>query len=368
MDTTTVGIGFSEEIDSFKAGEEAAKKAKKMLGNLHPHLLVLFTTSRHVAEKILEGITHVFGSDIQTIIGGYGVGVITTEAFGYDAYQAGVLAVYSETMIFNAFQVPDIHLSEHKGGYEMAKAINDTIGDKEYSILTFMDAVDRSSGKLKMNSSSEYCRGLNEVLNAKKIKLAGAGMTGDMMFRPGYQWYNGKVFQNTAVSLTIENADMDTIILHGCKPASSYHTVTKADGAVILEIDKEPALDFVKRLINNDSLNFTDYGFFLTLAINTGNPYDDYRPEDYAVRMCVNIDRERRGIVMVESDLVEGTEIIFMRRSADFSYMPLTIKNKIEEIKSRGKTPKFAFYVDCAGRAALYFGSDIEDVSVVENL
>jgi hypothetical protein len=42
---------------------------------------------------------------------------------------------------------------------------------------------------------------------------------------------------------------MDTIIMHGCKPSGRYHTITKADGPMVLEIDGRPALEVLADMI-----------------------------------------------------------------------------------------------------------------------
>ena len=55
-----------------------------------------------------------------------------------------------------------------------------------------------------------------------------------------------------------------------------------------------------------------------------------------------------------------------MRRSVDFDYIKSATTELIEKIKSEGRTPRFAFYIDCAGRAAHYYGSDIEDASILQ--
>jgi small ligand-binding sensory domain FIST len=69
---------------------------------------------------------------------------------------------------------------------------------------------------------------------------------------------------------------------------------------------------------------------------------------------------------MFEPDLTPGTEVQLMRRSLDFSY----VGERAEALKSRlqGRTPFLAFYIDCAGRASAYCGSEREEAEEVQRV
>lgn len=73
----------------------------------------------------------------------------------------------------------------------------------------------------------------------------------------------------------LAGARLHTTTLHGCRPASAHHTVARATGPVILEIDHQPATDVVARIVGADSgLAFEDYGWFITFGVNRS---DDHR-------------------------------------------------------------------------------------------
>ncbi len=365
---TKAGVGYSEEFDSYLAGQQAAIEAMSPLEGQEPHLVILFTTSRHHPETFSEAVRSVVGA-VPLFIGGYGVGVITNTSLGYDGYQSGVMAIYSDTINFDTFLVEHLAINEYEAGRRLAQMIDaHPFEGQDPSLMIFYDAVDRSSGKLKMNMATPLCKGINSVLDCSTIPTTGAGLTGDMMFRPTYQWFQDKIYQNTVMGLGISGkAKKFSSIMHGCRPASGYHLVTAAEGNTILEIDHKPALEFMQALLGaKTGLAFEDYGFFLTIAINRGDKYAEFNPYNYANRMCVNVHKERQGIVMVENDIAEGTEIQFMRRSVDFEYMKTETSKLLGSIKAEGMVPQFAFYIDCAGRAAHYFGSDIEEATIIQ--
>ena len=80
----------------------------------------------------------------------------------------------------------------------------------------------------------------------------------------------------------------------------------------------------------------------------------------------MGVDRDRGGLIMFEPDLKEGSEVQLMQRSFDFSY----IRQRAEDILNRvkGRNPIFALYIDCAGRASAYSGTEGEEAEEVQKI
>ena len=155
--------------------------------------------------------------------------------------------------------------------------------------------------------------------------------------------------------------------MHGCKPASSYHTVTKAERNVVLEIDGKPALNMIDEMLGaGTTTNWEDFPLFITLGVNKGDKWGEYNEEEYANRLCMAIDKDRRGLVMFEPDLTPGTDIQLMRRSIDFTY----IRDRAQQLYDRleGRNPFLAIYIDCMGRAAAYCGLEEEEGAEIQKV
>ena len=134
-----------------------------------------------------------------------------------------------------------------------------------------------------------------------------------------------------------------------------------------MTLDTRPAAAVLADIIGADSgLSFEDYGWFITLGVNKGDKWGPFREEEYANRMCVGVDRKRNALVMVEPDLVEGSEIQLMRRSFDFDYIYAETRKLLAAIAAEGRRPILAFYIDCAGRAGAYSGNDQEEAREVQ--
>ena len=97
-----------------------------------------------------------------------------------------------------------------------------------------------------MNIGTYLIEGMGETLGAWPT-AAGMGMIGNIQFNPTFQFFNDDIMQQVAMALVLHGprCRLDTVVMHGCKPASGYHTVTKAARNVVLEIDGKPALDAI---------------------------------------------------------------------------------------------------------------------------
>ena len=101
----------------------------------------------------------------------------------------------------------------------------------------------------------------------------------------------------------------------------------------------------------------------MIFGINRGKEGELPNSSNYANRLCLAIDKERNGITMFESDMVAGTRFQVMYRSLDLDYIPPIINQLFKDHADR--RPVFAFYIDCAGRAAGQT-SELEDAVIVQ--
>jgi len=152
--------------------------------------------------------------------------------------------------------------------------------------------------------------------------------------------------------------------MHGCKPSSGYHTITKAEHNIVLEIDGKRAVDAVADLLGDAFKSWEEYPFFVTLGVNSGDKFGEFREEEYANRLVCGVDKDRGGLIMFEPDLKVGSEVQLMRRSIDFKYMGERVADLMERIGER--KPFFALYIDCGGRASAYCGTEGEEAEEIQ--
>ncbi len=355
------GVGRSEKEDSYEAGKEAALEA----GIESPGLALVFCTGRHDPEKFRDGIRSVVGPDCR-IVGGYTVGIITRDAASYDGYEAGVALIGGDNLKVDAFAEVGIQGGESRLGEALGSRLSAAGAVSDTNLLLFYDTVFHENGKPRINMATPLLEGMARALPTWP-NLAGMGMIGDMQLQPTWQFLDDSLLQQSAIALLLGGGiTMDTTVMHGCRPAGRYHEVTKAEGPVVLEIDGRPALQVIREMLGTDSgLEPEDYAFFVTLGVNHGDKYGDFREDDYANRMCIGVDEERQGLVMFENDLVAGSSVQLMRRSVDFGYIGPRTDELFSRAAAAGRTPVLAFYIDCAGRAGAYCGLDAEEADEV---
>lgn len=358
-----VGVGYSDTPNTGEAGVQAAKNALRQAGAESAcDLVLMFATARHDAATLRKAVASVVGAEVP-IVGGGAVGAISAEAFGYAGDQIILALFWLEGVRCDLIAEPGLLDGEEEVGYRIGKKLSEMAIAPDSPILLFYDAIDRTQGDMRMIMCTPLLAGIARGLHFAP-NLVGAGLQGDYLCTATEQWIGRDIVQHHAIALAFSGEiQVDSVIMHGCRPLSDYYTVTKADKQTILEIDGQPAIDFIDRLLGQ-AIAPEEYPFFLILGVNQGDKWGEYNEEDYANRLCLAIDKERGGIVMFEPDMVEGTRFQIMYRSLELDYMPPKIESLFERLGDR--KPVLATYIDCAGRAAGYGGTDMEDAVLLQ--
>ncbi|MCL2768410.1 MAG: FIST C-terminal domain-containing protein, partial [Synergistaceae bacterium] len=359
-----VGIGYSDIPDSTAAGKQAVESAIKMSGRNDPcDIALLFCTARQNQQALREAVSAVLGNTVP-VYGGGAVGIITNDTYGYAGDQVGIACIWLDGVSFDVLTDGGLAESEEDTGFRLGQGLARLNVTPASPVMLLYDAINcNDKGILRLIMATWILSGLEKALGFLPV-ITGAGMMGEHRCSPTSQFIGENLGKDYAMALVFgEDIQIDSVIMHGCRPASPYYTVTKAEGAMILEINNKPALTFMDELLGS-AISPEQYPFFMLFGINHGEQWDEYNEDNYASRLCFDIDRERGGIVMFEPDMVEGTEFQLMFRSFDLDYMKPKIESLFEQLN--GREPVFAMYINCAGRCAGYGGTDIEDAIILQ--
>ena len=353
------GVGYADMSDSRTAGAEAARTALDGAGG-RADLVLLYATSRHDPDLLIEGVRSVVGPAAR-LIGGSSVGSITNDRLGYEGFQVGVAVLASRTMQVDMFVEGGL---DTRGEQAVGEALGRKVAAAAYrgdpNLVLMYDSVKKPQTEL--NVATTLLRGMAQHLSPWP-RMAGLGMFGSLQMNAVTQWFDDTVISQSAMALVLSGGvQMDTIILHGCRPASRYITITKSEGARVLEIEGQTAVDFIRGLVPDKQ--WEEWPLFITLGVNRGDKFGEFREEDYSNHLCMAIDKERGALVMFEPNLTPGTEVQLMRRSIDFDYIDRRIDVVFSQVA--GRRPFFALYIDCAGRAAAFCGADREEAEEVQ--
>lgn len=357
------GVGYSESPDSTTAGSQAARAALAQAGLVHCDLVLLFSTARHDPHALRQAVASVVGPAAR-IVGGWAVGAITNDCLGYAGDQVGLAVFDLGGVRCDVLAEGDLAEGEFPLGERLGRQLSDLGTTPTSPVLLLYDTVNRVHGRMRMIMATPLLAGIEHSLGFLP-DIAGAGLAGDMVGTPTHQWTGGGIAERHALALLFPDAKvrMHSVIMHGCQPATGYYTVTRADAQTILEIDGQPAVDFIGSILG-PSVAPEDYGFFVTLGVNKGDKWGDFDESAYVNRMCLKIDSKRRGLIMFEPDMVEGTQFQVMHRSVNLDYIAPRVESLFNALD--GRRPVFALYINCAGRAAGYAGIDEEDAAIVQ--
>ena len=358
-----VGIGYSDNPESSAAGLQAASMALSQTGrNDSCDMVLLFSTARHDFEVLREAVSSATGSTVP-IYGGGAVGVITNEYFGYAGDQVAAACIWLDGVGCEVLVEGGLSISEEDTGKRLGQRLAESGATSDSPVMLFYDTFDFTEG-MKMMMATWLLAGIENGLGFIP-DLTGAGLMGNHSPAPTKMWTGGGLSEHEAIALSFSgDIRMDSTIMHGCRPATGYYTVTKAAGQAILEINGKPAIQFIDELLES-AIAPEQYPFFLIFGINHGDPWGEYDEDYYASRLCLSIDKESGAIIMFEPDMVEGTEFQLMFRSMELDYIKPKIDKIFEDIE--GREPVFAVYINCAGRCAGYAGSDTEDALVIQD-
>jgi hypothetical protein len=359
-----IGTGFSDKTNSFLAGEEAASKAIKQIKSLPLSLAIVFCNGKHDPHKFLAGVRSRTGN--APLIGGAALGVFTNDELSYEAYES-VVTVFTGTQIqFKTFSQGGLDKDEYAAGAGIAEQVNQSGTANNKGLIVFYDTAKQANPPM-LNFATPLFAAIEKGIDPA-VCCVGAGLIGDLKLTSCFQFLDDKVLEQHVTALLISgDCMMYNTIMHGCKPASSYKTITKAMGPVIYEIDDRPAIDVIDELFGmGHKVPWSDFPLFVTLGLNKGDKYGEFNEADYANRLCLAIDADQKALIMFEPDLKAGDEIQLMHRSINLDYIRTGVD--LLRKKAAGKEPLFYFYINCAGRAKPFAGGELEDAEEMQKV
>ena len=363
------GVGFADSPDSFAAGERAAARCLEKMDGDRSSLLLAFCAGRHDHRACFAGIRSVSGQ--VPVIGGSAIGVITADDLGYGGYQVGVAAL-PDDLIFDIAAVGGLDRGEREAGLQLGRQLSERRSPAERLNLLFYDSVQSPPPPSPvLNVSSYLLDGFEQGLGPSPPPIVGAGLIGGFSFERGEQFCGAYVDHQQAVAALLSgDCAAHVSIMHGCKPMSDYHTITRIEGPVVYEIDGRPALDVIDDLLGGQDWQSRLPLLLVTLGVNHGEKFAPYDEKSYVSRLIIGIVPEERAIVLFEADFADGTQFQFMRRNAQLMAESAEkgCREAVADLRQSDQDPCFALYIDCAGRTASFSGAEREEASIVQQI
>lgn len=365
-----IGIGWSEEAQSRKAGKIVAEKGLRDGKITSPDFALAFCHGELDAEEFFAGLQSVLGEI--PVVGGSAIGIISNDFLSYGGSPSGALIIESGALSHKIVSTDAIDRDIQAAGRELAEQL--ILSGEEKLLLLFYDSIKSPPTATHppiMNGSPLLIRGLEEVLG-HDVPIFGAGVLGDYGFNFTRQFCGSHVNTQAVVGLLLGGAfSLYHRIMHGCAPLNgAYHTITRKDDSVIYEVDDKPIANLIDEAYGDTSWRAQQPVNLITIGINYGEKFAEYDEDNYVNRLITGTLPDDLGICMFEPDLEEGMEIQLMLR--DTSRMVESVKHNTAEILSRiennNERPRLGIYIDCAGRTAQQSNTLTEEAAEVQKL
>ncbi len=151
-------------------------------------------------------------------------------------------------------------------------------------------------------------------------------------------------------------------LTQGCTPLANRHTITRADGNILAEIDGRPALDVFKEdigeVLAKDLKRVSGYIF-------AGLPVPGSDTGDYLVRNLIGIDPGEK-LLAIGDNLEDDVPIMFCRRDGDTARNDML--RMLKDLKKRATGEiKGGVYYTCVGRGRNQFGDNSEELKMIRD-
>lgn len=355
-----IGSGVSQNAATERAAAEAADQASAGLKQAAWGLVVV--GRRHDPETVLR----VLRSHLHDIplYGGAAVGAISHERLGYSGYEIGVL-LFDQQLGMPRVQTSGVlDGREAEVGREFAEFLkagepsgNDA-GDTQgkSAALLFYDVVRAKGG---VHHGNRLLDGLYESLSREDVEIFGAGLNADFPVTVGYVFDGKEVLRGCAQVIEMPaRIALEGRVMHGCTPVSSVMTVTRVDGARVLELDGVPAAARLREIAGSNDVAIA---FSVLLGRRVGDPHAPFRETEFINRLIIEVDDDSGAIDFFEADIEVGDLVQVMFRNNEFLMQSIDsgVSQAIADLGER--KPLLAMYIDCCGRASIFTGTEDEE-------
>lgn len=340
--TLKVGTHFSKHVDPAEAGAEAVERAlaKADISASEASLAIVYSSVSLDQELLLSGITKILGS--VPVIGCTTAGEITDQ--GVHEHSVVVMVLHSDSIRFSPAMGENIKGNAYAAGKQFAETVKQQ--DKNVSALMMMPDVLAGSG-------SAIVDGVLDVVG-KNFVIVGGAPGDDYLFKQTYQYLNGQVHTGAVVGTGFSGAfSMGVGVRHGWIPVGDTMEVTRAEGAVLHELDGEPALEIYQAYLGKKAEELKSEPLAkLAIVYPLGIVDDTDGAHEYLIRDPLTVNDD--GSITLAAEIEVGAKVRLMVGSADESIKAAreAAKSLMEDMD--GVQPQAVFMFNCIARKKLY--------------
>ncbi|HEX6929974.1 MAG TPA: FIST N-terminal domain-containing protein [Gammaproteobacteria bacterium] len=348
-----IGVGLSQNADTRAAVREAFDRAR-FTGDASWVLAV--SGRRHDAATVFAAIRGMLPG--VPVYGGACVGAIGANRIGYSGHEIA-LAVFDDSL-----GLPDVLVAEplmareHEAGRDLGAWL--ATRPNAPGALLFYDVTREGGG---INFGSRLLDGVYAALpEGGGPPVFGAGLISDFQVTESFLFDGEGVRRNAALALRFpDSLKIHTRIMHGCTPVSTLLEVTRAEGARIHELEGRPAVDMLRELAGAKDGEELALAFSVLLGRRVGDPLLPYEEAEYINRLIIDANSIDGSVGLFEEDIRTGDKVQVMVRNNTLLMDSVETGARASIDETAPGNPQFGLYIDCAGRASVFTGSESEE-------
>lgn len=349
------GVGASQKADSTEAIQEAYTQAMQPLGGQLPSLLLLFASPTTYDQQVLLNFLKEKAPQA-VITGGSSAGEITSVAGSIDKSIA-LMAIYADKMKFVLGKGENVQVDSKKAGQDLANSImQGANGEKPKAIIMIPDGL--------LANGEDIVVGVLDVMG-KDFMLAGGSAGDDYTFKGTYEYYGNQILQGSVVGIGLfGDVTFGIGVRHGFMPISAAHTVTKAEGKTIYEIDGKPAFEIYNQYFGKEVEALRAKGEPIA-SITALYPFGMHAPnkEGYLIRGILNTDD--KGVMTLTASIPQGEEVFLMLASEAEAVAAAQDAARQALQRSEGKTIKAIILFNCISRKKILVGKRQNEIDSI---
>lgn len=241
--STYIGIGFSKDLNTAQAAQEAATQAKFNLHSSNIDLAIVLNTAHYAPSDFLPLLFTQLKNP--KLLGSSTAAIILKDRI--ETRGIAVLLMYSEEIRFEPSMIDNLHLQDLcAAGKQLAtNCISDYGKEHRKLFLFFADGL--------LQELSHFISGITQSFNGI-LPVIGAGSSDDFHFKKTHQYYNNTVLVSGACAVLFGGRiQIESSCRHGWRPLGKPRIINESEGNVIKSIDHKPAAQIYQEYFDTTS-------------------------------------------------------------------------------------------------------------------
>jgi hypothetical protein len=240
-----IGVAWSTDSDSKRAGEKAAGAAMESSGL--PVMTFFFTTDAYDQRTVFESVRKVVRGS--KLVGFCCAGIITSHTVLEQG--VGVCTISGDKLRAATSLQEGLSKNPFNVGQRAGKELLDS-GIEGGTVFVFPDGFG--------SNISETVRGLYNTMGPD-FKYVGGGAGDNLRFFKTYQFTETNMVSDALAVAVLNGITFETSIGHGWTPLGEPVFIGRTEGKKVIEIDGRPAFEAYKERFSDINIdNFSEYG------------------------------------------------------------------------------------------------------------